>query len=469
MNDAQAKLSAAFGHDLCDTSPGPETHTAYGGMVGPPPLAVMRPRSLDDVAAIVRYCIAQGLSMVPQGGLTGLAGGALPNPGPGRADIVISLSAMNAVRGIDRQSRTATVDAGCTVEALDAAAAAEGLCFPFRIGSGGTAQIGGILATRAGGIRSWRHGTAGDLAIGIEAVLADGRIWSQLRRVTKGNTGIDVGGVLIGSEGTLGIITGAVMKLARRPGAHQTALLAVADDAGIAALLESLDRSGGLEVCEQISRAGLEYLTAAGSPPLPLTVRRYVLAEWAGEDNVALRHAVEGRLASVLNSGLLTDGVLAGSERERGDLWRLREGHGTACRKAGTPFQHDIAVPPSAIDEFLAEATALAAEYAPECVPVPICHVGDGNVHFDLLVPFDPPSGLDERLAELRRRIHDLAIDLDGVFSAEHGIGTARVDEFERLTPADSLAAMVAVKRAIDPSNLMNPGKVLADPASARA
>jgi len=395
--------------------------------------------------------VAARLPMVPQGGRTGLAGGAVPLV-PG--SVVISLTRMDGLREIDAVGRTATVDAGCTVEQLDAAAGAQGLTFPFRIGSGGSAQIGGVVSTNAGGIRAWRHGGARQLVIGIEAVLPDGTVWSSLRGVRKASMGPDLGQLLIGAEGTLGIVTGATVELRRQEETGPTAFVAVRTVEDAVALFSALEAGGGLDACELISQAGMSRLAGMpGAPPLPLGMDHpwYVLVEWAGTttDGAGLLEPAEA---------LIVDGVMAASEQQRNDLWRIREMHGAACRRAGHPRQHDVAVPRSAIAAFMAEATNVARQRAPAWQPVPIAHIGDGNVHFDL-VPRDAGSSpaFD---CELSASIHDLAHRCGGVFSAEHGIGAARANELHRLMPPGNAQALAAIKQALDPHGLMNPGKV---------
>ncbi len=460
---ARDTLLAAFGSARCELEPAVEHYTAYGGVPGGRPLALLRPRSVEDVQAMVRHCAAAGIGIVPQGGLTGLAGGAVPTTAQAGKVVVIAMGGLDRVREIDPVGRTATVDAGCTLDAVEAAAAAHGLTFPLRLGSSGSAEIGGIIATNAGGIQAWRHGSARQLALGIEAVLADGSLWSSLRPVRKAAMGPDIGGLFIGSEGILGIVTGAVLALAEPASGTRTALLALKDVGAAAALFRLCAAGGELEAFELMSRNGLGLLAAAEPdlPPAMLLDHPWtVLAEWSASDD-GLGERVEVLLAKALDEGLAADGLMARHQRDRDRFWQIRGRHGAACRRRGRPVQHDVAVPLAALGSFLEAATALARRLAPDWLPVPIAHVGDGNIHFDL-VPATagatdlPPPG------ELTPALHDLASGMGGIFSAEHGIGASKVAELRRLNPPGNHAAMQAVKAALDPRGLMNPLKVLA-------
>ncbi len=441
----------------------PARHTPWGGPAGPAPLALLEPRNVDEVVRIVRFAGERRIALVPQGGLTGLAGGATPSRAG--AEIAVSLRRMARIRELDPENASIVVEAGATLDAVDQAAARHGLGFPLRIGSSGSAQIGGALSTNAGGLRSWRRGGMRKLTLGIEAVLPDGSIWSSLRGVRKGNTGIDVGSLLIGAEGVLGFITAAALELDRRATARETAFFALPDVPRAIALFRRLAANETLEVFELISREGLTHLATAEAAlraPFPDLPAWGVLAEWnARGDPGELRAQVEADLEMASAVDAFDDAILASSERERDGLWALRERHGAACRRFGKPIQHDIAVPVSRIDEFISIATELAHIHAPGLPQVPICHVGDGNVHFDVLAPLHAPDPDPKSLAALRAAIHDLAQRLGGVFSAEHGIGIARRDELRRISSPENHAAMRAIKALLDPHGMMNPGKVL--------
>lgn len=460
---ARSALLAAFGPAGCELEPAAEHYTAYGGSVGGKPLALLRPRSVEDVVAMVRHCAVARIGMVPQGGLTGLAGGAVPTAAQIGRVVVIVMGGLDRVREIDPVGRTATVDAGCTLDAVEAAVAAHGLTFPLRLGSSGSAEIGGIIASNAGGIQAWRHGSARQLVLGLEAVLADGSLWSSLRGVRKAAVGPDIGGLFIGSEGILGIITGAVLSLATPATDSVTALLAISDADHAAPVFRLCSAGGELETFELMSRDGLGLLAAAEPALAPAMVLDHpwtVLAEWSASDD-GLGERVEVLLGKALGSGLAADGLLARHERDRDRFWQVRGRHGAACRRRGQPVQHDVAVPLADLGAFLEAATALAARLAPDWLSVPIAHVGDGNIHFDL-VPAQTGSADHREVGDLSVALHDLAGQMGGVFSAEHGIGAVKVAELQRLTPPGNYAPMRAVKAALDPHGLMNPLKVLA-------
>lgn len=449
--------------DLLLAEFGDELRQSSSGSASSDNVFTLAPRAPAEVATVVRRCLALGIAMVPQGGGTGLAGGAELTKGDRRATVAISLARLNRIRDVDPLNRTVVVDGGTTLESVDAAVADAGLTFPLKIGSGGSAQIGGAIATCAGGIRSWRYGTMRSLTLGIEAVLANGDVWSDLRSVGKVTAGLNLSQLLIGSEGTLGIVTGAVLRLAPRPNARATAFLAVDDLDAAIRLFRLFESAGGLDVFELLSARGLGFYAAANAErrlPASLGHPWHILAEWTGDDVAALSGHVESLLALEMDT-TISDGVLAQSERQRADFWHVREAHGAACRQAGTPVQHDIAVPVSAIPLFMAEAQAMVRKRLDEAAIVPVCHVGDGNIHFDILRPFNADQTWDRRMKDATRDIHDLAMRLHGTFSAEHGIGAMKRDELRRLTPDGSYAAMKAVKTALDPKGLMNPGKVL--------
>lgn len=460
---ARDALLAAFGPARCELEPASEHYTAYGGIVGGKPLALLRPRTVEDVVAMVRHCAAARIGMVPQGGLTGLAAGAVPTAAQAGRVVIIAMGGLDQLRAIDAVGRTATVDAGCTLDAVEVAVAAHGLTFPLRLGSSGSAEIGGIIASNAGGIQAWRHGSARKLVLGLEAVLADGSVWSSLRGVRKAAVGPDIGGLFIGSEGILGIITGAVLVLATPASSSVTALLALADPDAAAPIFRLCADGGELEAFELMSRNGLGLLAAAEpelAPAMLLDHPWTVLAEWSASDD-GLGARVEVLLGQALGTGLAADGLLARHERDRARFWQIRGRHGAACRRLGQPVQHDVAVPLAALGSFLEAATALAARLAPDWLPVPIAHVGDGNVHFDLVPAATGAADLPPQ-GELSAALHDLAGQMGGVFSAEHGIGASKLAELRRLTPPGNYAAMRAVKTALDPLGLMNPLKVLA-------
>ena len=415
---------------------------------------VLRPASTEEVSAIVAICAETRTPIVPQGGNTGLTGASQPHDD--MSEVIVSTARMRAVRSLDLLNDTITVEAGVVLAEIQERAKAAERLFPLSLGAEGSAQIGGNLSTNAGGTQVLRYGNARNLVLGLEVVLPDGRVWNGLRGLRKDNTGYDMKQLFIGAEGTLGIVTGATVELRRQEETGPTAFVAVRTVEDAVALFSALEAGGGLDACELISQAGMSRLAGMpGAPPLPLGMDHpwYVLVEWAGTttDGAGLLEPAEA---------LIVDGVMAASEQQRNDLWRIREMHGAACRRAGHPRQHDVAVPRSAIAAFMAEATNVARQRAPAWQPVPIAHIGDGNVHFDL-VPRDAGSSpaFD---CELSASIHDLAHRCGGVFSAEHGIGAARANELHRLMPHGNAQALAAIRQALDPHGLMNPGKVIA-------
>jgi len=430
-------------------------------------LAVARPVSTAQVAALVGAAHAAGIQIVPQGGNTGLVGGSMSYPGE-RA-VILSLQRLNRIRDIDPLDFTATVEAGCILANVQSAAEAEDRLFPLSLGAEGSCTIGGLLSTNAGGIMTIRYGNARDLVLGIEAVLPDGRIWDGLRRLRKNNTGYDLKHLFIGGEGTLGIITAAVLRLFPRPRQIATAFVAVTDPAAAIALLSTLRTTTGdaISAFELIPRIALDFAlrhVAGTIDPLAEPHGWYVLLEaTSGTPGDMLRSALEAGLADAMEAGLVRDATLADSEARRASLWFVREAIVEAQRFEGGSIKHDISVPVSRIAQFLAQATAAVERLMPGVRPVPFGHVGDGNIHFNLT----QPAGADRdaflaRWEVANRVVHDIAIGLGGSISAEHGIGRFKRDELLRVKSAVEIDMMRRIKAALDPESLMNPGVMLA-------
>ena len=431
--------------------------------------AVVRPSTTEEVARIVALCAAEKIPIVPQGGNTGLCGGATPHPG-GR-ELVVSLARLNRVREVDPLNYTITVEAGVILADVQKAAAEADRLFPLSLGGEGTARIGGNLSTNAGGTGVLRYGNARDLALGLEVVLPDGRVWDGLSALRKDNTGYDLKHLFIGAEGTLGIITAAVLKLFPRPHAVETALVALDDPAAAVALLARARAATGDRVTafELILRLPFELVLAeipgtrdpfAGRHPC------YVLAELsagAGEDDA--RGRMESLLAAAMEDGLVRDAVIAESGAQAADFWKLRETIPEAQKLDGASIKHDISVPVSRIPGFMEEAAA-AAEAAVDGVRVcAFGHVGDGNLHFNMNQPVGgDPAAFLEREDELNTIVHDAASRHGGSISAEHGIGQLKREALIHYKPAVAIELMRRIKAALDPDNLMNPGKVLAPP-----
>ena len=426
--------------------------------------AVVRPRSTDEVADVVRHCAAQGFAVVPQGGHTGLVGGATPSA-EGR-EVVISLERLDRVREIDAENFTMTVEAGCILEKVHAAAAEQDRLFPLQLSAQGSCQIGGNIATNAGGLNVVRYGMTRDLVLGLEVVLPDGQVWNGLRKLRKNNTGYDLKQLFLGSEGTLGIVTAACLKLFPKPTQVETAFLAVESPAAAVELFGRArrDLSDLLSAFEILPRQGVELgLTAApqSRDPLEAPSPFYVLMEVAASGLVDVKALVERFLEGVVEDGLVPDGTLASSTAQASTFWQIREGLVEAQARLGRHLRTDVSIPISSIAPFLDRTYAALAEAVPDCVPLAYGHLGDGNIHFNVL----PPGGLDDaaRIALLYRceAIIFAGVDaLGGSISAEHGIGRVKRRAFLERTPPLDLTLLQKVKAALDPHGLMSPGRI---------
>ncbi|HEY0768335.1 MAG TPA: FAD-binding oxidoreductase [Steroidobacteraceae bacterium] len=429
-------------------------------------LAVALPRSVAQIAQLLALCHAQRVGVVPHGGNTSYCGGATPDES-GR-QLVLSLRRLNRIRSLDAANYSLTAEAGCVLAQVQRAADDAERCFPLSLGSQGSCQIGGNLSTNAGGVSVLRYGMMRDLVLGLEVVLADGRVLPALSGLRKDNTGYDVRSLFLGAEGTLGVITAASLRLFPKIRARATALVAVRDlHAAVDLLARLRDASSDrLSSFELIPRIGIELTTrhiAGVSDPLDKPYAWYALCE-LGSTRAAdpLDALLEETLASSLTAGVVLDAALARSERERAALWKLRESIPEAQRQEGAGLKHDVSVPVGALPEFVARASQWVSANVADGLLVVYGHVGDGNLHFNLSAA---PGAQRERFLareeRVRRAIHDLVSEFGGSFSAEHGIGRLKVSELERYTSPVELALMRAVKRAFDPHGIMNPGKVL--------
>jgi D-lactate dehydrogenase (cytochrome) len=427
---------------------------------------VVRPASTAEVSDIVKVCAEAGLAIVPQSGNTGLVGGQVPHDHG--EEIVVNLGRMNRIRATDPLNYTITVEAGCILAAVQKAAADADRLFPLSLGAEGTCQIGGNLSTNAGGIAVLRYGMARDLVLGLEVVLPDGRVWDGLRSLRKDNTGYDLKQLFIGAEGTLGIITAAVLKLFPRPGSVETAFVAVRDPAAAIELL-ARSRAGtgdAITAFELISRQALDMVLKhipGTSDPLVNRHSWYVLIEASsGDASGGLRGALEGVLAEAVEAGLVADATLAASGEQTKALWRLRDSITESQKPEGGSIKHDVSVPVSKVPEFIARASAACEAALPGIRVVAFGHAGDGNIHFNL----SQPVGADRaqylaRWEEFNRIVHDIVAALDGSISAEHGIGRLKRDELVHYKPAMAIELMRMIKRTFDPKGIMNPGKVV--------
>lgn len=427
---------------------------------------LLSPATTDEVATVVRICAEEGVALVPQGGNTGLCGGAVPDSS--NSQVLLSLARLNRIRDVDPAGNTITVEAGCLLAAIQQVAADHDRLFPLSLASEGSCQIGGNLSTNAGGVAVLRYGNARDLVLGLEVVLPDGRVWNGLRRLRKDNTGYDIKQLFVGGEGTLGIITAAVLKLFPRPRETVTAFVAVDHMAAALDLLTRTRSTCGDSVTafEVIPRVGIDYcLTHIPDTRDPLSASHpwYVLTELqSGVAGGSLRAAFEDMLASALDDGLVRDAAIADSVAQAAAFWRLRETLPEAERKAGGGIKHDVSVPLPMVPEFIDRATAAAEAAAPGVRVIAFGHLGDGNIHFNL----GPPTGTDPAafLAEwtrLNKVVHDIVASYDGSISAEHGLGQLKRDEIRHYKSDVEIELMRRIKAAVDPAGTMNPGKVV--------
>ena len=426
---------------------------------------VVRPASTDEVAEVVRICAEAKLAVVPQGGNTGLVAGGVPPKD--RDNIVLALGRMNRIRTIDPVNFTMTVEAGCILAQLQEVAAEADRLFPLSLGAEGSCQIGGNLSTNAGGIAVLRYGNARELTLGVEVVLPDGRVWDGLRGLRKDNTGYDLKQLFIGGEGTLGIITAATVKLFPRPRETDTAFLALDRVEDVMDLFARARAATAdqLTAFELIPRAALD-LALVHIPGTidPLAARHpwYVLLEMSSSQTKSgLRGLLERLLATALEEALIADGVIAESGAQAKELWHIREAIVEAQLFSGS-IKHDVAVPVSRVADFIIRATAGVCERLPGIRPMAFGHVGDGNIHFNLT----QPDGADTaaylaRWQEFNDIVHGIVRDLHGSISAEHGVGRLKRDEITHYKSAVEIELMRRVKRALDPDNIMNPGKLV--------
>lgn len=428
--------------------------------------AVIRPASTAEVSAVMRIAHEAGVHVVPQGGNTGLVGGQVPDESG--EEIVLSLSRMNAIRALDPANNTLTVDAGVTLAAAQEAAREADRLFPLSLASEGSCQIGGNLSTNAGGTQVLRYGNARDLVLGLEVVLANGDVWEGLTGLRKDNTGYDLKQIFLGSEGTLGIITGAVLKLFPRPLSVETAFAAVPNVEAAVTLLRVADGLSGGQVStfELVPRIGVEFVTRhieGAIDPLTEPYPWYVLIEMtAGMEDARLAETMEAALAEGLDQGLVSDAAVARSEAQRADFWRLRETLSDVQRAEGGSIKHDISVPVSKMADFIARASEAVTARLPGVRVVAFGHIGDGNVHFNL----SQPVGMDRAAflalwGEMNAIVHGIVRGMGGSISAEHGVGRLKRDEIAATKSPVEMAAMRALKRALDPKGILNPGKVV--------
>ncbi|QNA85493.1 FAD-binding oxidoreductase [Sphingomonas sp. So64.6b] len=426
-------------------------------------VAVARPRNTVEVAAIVRAASASGLGVVPQGGNTGLTGGSAGDPN--EPTILLSLSRLRAIRAIEPDTPAVIAEAGCLLAEVQAAVAGSDLQIPLGLGSEGSASIGGLVSTNAGGTRALRHGVMRAQILGLEVVLPDGRIWHGLRTVLKNNMGYDLKQLFIGAEGTLGIVTAAAVRLVPTWRRIETAIVGVSSPGAALTLLNRLRHEMGdlVVACELMQHWGVELaLNAIAGTRLPLADEHpwYVLVEVATSGiGAGLRNDFEQALAGMLEGAVILDAAIAESEAQRLAMWRLREGLVDGKRRAGLGVNVDVAVPLGAVASFIEQASQRAMSVAPGCRSLAFGHVGDGNVHYSI---HHPEDGSELPLDALTAAIHETALALGGSICAEHGVGRKMRDAVAGAVDPVENALFATIKHALDPQNHCNPGAVVA-------
>jgi D-lactate dehydrogenase (cytochrome) len=424
---------------------------------------VLRPGSVAEVAAILRLASETGTPIVPQGGNTGLVGGQIPLGG----EILMSLTRLDRIREVDAASNTMTCEAGVVlIKAQQAAAAADRL-FPLSLGAEGSCTIGGNLSSNAGGTGALAYGVARDLVLGLEVALADGRILNVLNKLKKDNTGYDLRNLFIGAEGTLGVITAAVLKVFPRPRSVETAFIGVPSPKAALALLNlAQERTGGAATTfELMKRLAMEFAVKHGPncrDPLGTPQPWYVLLELSSSETSGLRETMESLLAAGVEAGLVADATIASSLAQRQEFWKLREVLPEAQKPEGGSIKHDVSVPVANVPAFLEEADAAVEATIPGARPVPFGHLGDGNMHYNVT----QPSGADTekylaRWYDLNAAVHAVVKKYAGSISAEHGIGVMKRKLLPDVKDPVALDLMRTLKRTLDPKGILNPGKVL--------
>jgi len=427
---------------------------------------VLKPGTTEEVSAILEHANATRTAIVPQGGNTGLVGGQIPFESG--HEVVVSLERLDRVRDIDLASNTMTVEAGLVLALAQQVAASAGRLFPLSLASEGSCQIGGVLATNAGGMAVLAYGTARDLALGLEVVLADGRVWNGLKALRKDNSGYDLKDLFVGSEGTLGIITAAVLRLFPKPAERVTCMTGLsAIESAPAFFARVLARAGPmLTAFEIMPRIGVDFVLRHGSgvrDPFPSPYPWYVLFELTSPlEGAELDRRAETLLEEGLAAGEIEGAVIASSLAQAEELWRLRELMSEVQKQEGGSIKHDVAVPVALVPELIARANQLVELMIPGARPVPFGHLGDGNIHYNV----SQPPGMERAIflsywEALNAAVHEIVLDLGGSISAEHGIGRLKRDLLLHAKQPLELELMRKIKSAFDPNSILNPGKLL--------
>ena len=465
MTDLAKRLAAIVGESaVIADAPGRAPHEIdWRGQIRGTAALVVKPGTADEVARVVATLAEAGVGIVPQAGNTSLCGASIPDASG--TQVVVNVSRLNRVRAVDLANDTITVEAGCILADLQREADSRERFFPLSLGAEGSAQVGGLIGTNAGGTQVLRYGNMREQVLGLEAVLPDGRLWDGLRGLRKDNTGYDLKQLFIGAEGTLGIVTAAVLKLYPKPRAIATAWVALPDPAAGIALLQRLrgecgERLTGFELFPRVALDLVLRHAPRLADPLPAPSPWYALVEcFDGTPGPALSALLEQSLARAFEAGEATDAAVATSEAQRQALWTLREGVTEAQKREGPSVKHDVSVPVSRIAELLTEGSAALERDFPGSRVVAFGHAGDGNIHWNLF----PPAGADFRAFSTlaNARAYGIVRSLGGSISAEHGIGTLKRDLLPLHRSAIEIELQRAVKRALDPRGLMNPGKVI--------
>ena len=426
---------------------------------------LLKPQNIEEVSKILKLCNEHNIKVVPQGGRTGLCGGTIPSENG--QEIMLSLERMNNIKEFNEENFTITVEAGCILNNIQNIADEKNFLFPLSLASEGSCTIGGNLSTNAGGINVLRYGMARDLVLGIEVVLANGEIWNNLTSLRKDNRGYDLKQLFIGSEGTLGIITSAVLKLFPAPRNIETALFAIpSTDAAIELL--GLARSASadlLNAYELVSRTGMEMVMKhipGAKEPIKNKYTWYVLIEFSSSSKNNLRQQMEDLFELALNKNIVLDGIIAESTQQRKELWTLRDGLNEAQKPEGGSIKHDISVPINNVSKFIDRASKCVEEFIPDSRVVAFGHIGDGNIHFNISQPLkkDKEEFL-KKWTDVNKLVFDIVENLDGSFSAEHGIGKLKREELQNYNSKIEIDLMKSIKSTFDPKNILNPGKVL--------
>ncbi|MDP3855792.1 FAD-binding oxidoreductase [Phenylobacterium sp.] len=425
--------------------------------VGETPFLAL-PKSTQDVAAVVGICFEAGVPITPQGGNTGLVGGQIP-----LGEILLSTERLATIRDIDAFDDVIVAEAGVTLAAVHEAALAKGRRFPLDLASEGTATIGGVVSTNAGGTAVLRYGNTRELVLGLEAVLPNGEVWNGLKRLRKDNTGYDLKQLLIGAEGTLGVVTAASLKLFPVLVSRATAIAAVdSPQAALDLLVRAKDTAGtGVEAFELMGRRGIEFVLKNipnQRDPLAEVHPWYVLIEIASGEPGAAEAALERLLTKGLEDGLVRDATVAQTGTQAKALWSIRENQSPGQKPEGATWKHDISVPVSRVADFLAQATTAMEAFVPGCRVTAFGHMGDGNIHYDII----RPDGGDDAAHSARRSdgsriVHDIVASMGGSISAEHGLGAMKTEEARRYKSPVEVAALSAIRQSLDPKRIMNP------------